>query len=488
MATKKSTKDWPYGLPGGDTHFHPLETGFYARISPKGLVTWGFHFRDATGAIQTGKYGNAPGMSVATALALHEANFSRHHSSLNPAESVAPNALPAKPVVPSHALITLRQGFDNFLIAAKRGGGERSPRTIVNYKENYARIVHQRADDALSNDKRKSSALQDDTSLASITTSDWKRELTRIRETTVSGARICYVTASAIYRTLIEENVPLKNPLDSRPLRDLFAGKDSRPKRSGHINVVDLRAFFQGMLTVAKRGHGKKLAMFLLLTGWRLNCACQMKWCDLDLKRFTYTVRPGAEGWKGYEGRIAINTYAASYLLERKAEGGIAESEYVFPGVYGSETEYAQNIQGTLNRACAALLYRITPHDLRRTFITVGEVVTNGNLKLVGKLVGHKQSEISDGSNTVTAGYVVRYLQTEIETSRQIAETILEIAGALPLDDATAKMFKVRGLDVRNLELSADLDDAETEATALDAVRAEAAAVLARAMGGSKRT
>jgi hypothetical protein len=114
------------------------------------------------------------------------------------------------------------------------------------------------------------------------------------------------------------------------------------------------------------------------------------------------------------------------------------------------------NPSGTLKTASFGVGWYVPAHDLRRTFATIADVVLDGNGRLIGLLLGHSQSGAQEGSalvNPVTGKYLVRNMQGERESSRQVAEAILQIAGMLPMDDELAAKFKKRGVDIEQITL-----------------------------------
>ena len=421
------------------THLHPTAKGFFMRVSPKLKAVWGYRFRDSEGEPVSGSLGDVAeagavrGLTLDAALKAFDAK-QRFHKKGKAA-----------------GVLNLGAGFldwhTNSLIAG--GNGKKSPRTLEWYSDLYSRCLEAVAGECV---------------LAEMTTDDWKKVLKPIKERSPSQAKGCYWILHAVYRRCVELDTLEKNPLAKELLRSEFSGKDAKVKRKTYIKAMDLETFIEGIAAIPRRGHGQRALSVLLLTGWRLNAVLQMRWDRIDFKTSTYTVLPHDEGWKGYVGPMAINGYAMVYLLERKQQGGNIESNYVFPA-YGdnAKNDYMVNCYGSIASASKGLGVVVKPHDLRRTFITIAEIVLNGNMRLVGLLVAHKQPRKNEAENgtSITTDYVMRDMAGECESSRQVAEAILQIGGVLPMDDDLERKFMARGIDLKRIELVELEDDDE---------------------------
>ena len=463
MATEKKEAAWTAARAAAlartpsDRHSHPTLPGFFIRVSPKLHAVYAYKFKDVDGAQQTGtigavaEAGAADGVTLEDAVTRFEKLFKAHRTKTD-------------------GSVTLQAGFEAWMQREKKGGGARSPRTDVNYFEVY---------------QRRLKKLGGELRLGKTTGETWHKILTRAKEGTpeekignkvikaaipgsASEARVAYWIVSAVYRRYVELGTIARNPVANETMRTAFSGKDSKKQRTEYIATMELAKFWQGLDQVPRRGHGKRAVRCLLLSGWRLNGVVQMRWDQLNLKAGIYTVKEGDEGWKGWFGEMAVNSYMLDELLARKNEGGAAESEYIFPGSYGSKTPYLQNPYGTLKSASKGLGWLVKPHDLRRTFCTVADVVLASNQRLIGLLVAHSQPNQQDdtrGAN-ITGKYMQRVLPAERVSSHQVAEAILQISGALPLDDDLCKLFAARGqrLDAMSLaDLTGDAEEGEAE-------------------------
>jgi len=417
-------------------HTHPTLPGFFMRVSPKLKAVWGYRFRDATGNPQNGSLGGVAESGVRGGLTLDEAvgAFNKKYRTLKTA-SVG-------------RAMTLTDAFDDWITSERKSGGERSDST----KKNYNRVFN-----------RRLKPNHGDEMLARATAAHWHRVLESIKKDSPGEARIGFWILSGVYRRFVDLGVLDKNVLDNATMKLAFSKTGSTSSRQTYIQAISLKTFFEGLDKVVNRGHGKKAIWCLLLSGWRLNCVLRLRWEQIDFEAGIYDVRAYDVGWKGFVGPMAMNEYMLAYVLERKRNGGEAESEYVFPS-YRGKTPHMQNVYGTMKTASKGLGWRVKPHDLRRTFTTTADVVLHGNQRLIGLLIAHSQPNAGGeyAGAAITGKYMIRHLPAEKESARQVAEAILQIGGLLPMDDKLEAVFKERGVDIEQLALIAlpgDEDD-----------------------------
>jgi integrase len=443
LATATKEKAWTASkaaalarTPG--THSHPTVSGFSMMVSPKLHAVYRFGLRDAGGTLRRGAIAEVAeskgnGLSLDAAIAEFEklrANFKTVDSGIKSKKDT----------------LDLATAFLEWINESKkRGGGERALTTKDSYIECYSRYLEPTASTWI---------------LSEVNAEAWQTPLHAAKAKSISGARVAYWLLHAIYAYYQELDVLPSNPLAKSILRGKFAGEDTKKVRKTQVAAIALKVFLHSVLKL-RNLQSRNAILVLIFTGWRLNAVMRMKWEDIDFEKGEYTVHKFAVGWKGFEGQMALNFFALTYLQEQKK---LRPGEtYVFPGRHG-KTEHQIEVRGSLNSACVGLGFHVTAHDLRRTFATIGEVVLDGNMRLLGLLIGHKQL---DPGHAVTSGYVVRNVQAERLSSRVVAEAIVEISDMLPLSDETLKKFSDRGIDLSKLTLiELEDDDDEVEAIA----------------------
>lgn len=422
---------------------HPVIEGLGMRVSPKLKAVYTFGFRDAEGALQRGKLGdvadsNGIGLSAEEAIAAFWKKWAEH-------KTVAPAIIVSK-----KDTLDLATAFLEWIEKSeKRGGFKKAQTTIDSYIECYSRYLEPTSSTWI---------------LSKTTADDWQKPLTAAKLKSISGARVAYWLLHAIYAHFMEFDTLEKNPLSKQYFRSKFSGGDSKTIRKTQIETLDLKPFLDNVFTLRNK-NSMTAILVLLFTGWRLNAVMRMQWKDIDFEKGEYTVHKFAVGWKGFEGQMALNSFALEYLKLQKNR--CYGEEYVFPGRHG-KTKHQFEVRGSLNVVCRDLGIHVTAHDMRRTFSTIADVMLDGNLRLVGLLISHKQQNVENPhnpdtiGNPMTARYIIRNIQAERASSRLVAEAIAEIGDMLPLSDETIKKFKDRGVDLHNLTLIDIEDDDDT--------------------------
>lgn len=413
------------------THKHPTLPGFFMRVSPKLKAVFGYRIKDAFGKEQSGTIGEVGAITTATAISLDDA-LSKYEALREFHKSKdSPSGL------------TLGVAFKRWIVEhKKKGGDDLAEPTVGYYTDAYNRYLAEEAD----------------TPLNKLTPERWVTLLSAAQKRSPSQARGAYWMMHSMYAHFIELELLDRNPLAKQVLRSKFAPK-KKNVRKGYLRALNIKAFVEQLPGIKGANTGDALTL-LLLTGWRLGAVLRMRWEDIDLDRCTYTVRERAHGWKGWHGVMPLSDYAVAVLKERKERVDAAQGPWVFPARHGA-WEHAVSVRGGLQTACKGLGYTITAHDLRRTFITLGEIVFQGNLRLVGRLAGHKYSDDRQMQETlVTQGYVTEELSALRTSINALNVVMLELADMLPMDDDTVRLFEARGIKVRE---SAEIELVEVE-------------------------
>lgn len=431
---------------------HPTAQGLFMRVSPKGKAVYAFKFRDLQQEIVSGKLGTVAetgsreidAVTLEEAIATYEAKR-RYHKS----KTVA-------------GVLTVGIAFADWLKEPKRGGDAKSPVTLSKYRTWYDHYLKKTCDAW---------------PLETATPKEWLAVLHICKESSPHETRALYWVINGVYKHFKELKLVRDNPVDTRVFKNNFAGKDTRTKRKSQVAAIDLGAFVNGIFAIrGQRNESRRALMLLLLQGWRVSGVLQIRWDRIDFKNGTYEVKQFDRGWKGYVGLMAINTYAKGYLLERKADGGDLVSEYVFPSPHSNAAKpYRADLRWAIKSAAKLLGYHVIPHDLRRTFATIGEVVLDGNLRMVGLLMGHKQLQLRkpDAGTQVDEDYLVRNMASEVVCSTRVAEAILEIAGAFPLSEEIESKFRDWGIDIKQKLPLIELEDDDTPGVSGEAVADE---------------
>lgn len=135
----------------------------------------------------------------------------------------------------------------------------------------------------------------------------------------------------------------------------------------------------------------RDLLLFTLFTGLRRNDAQSLQWAQVDFKRRTLHI-PKPKGGKPFD--IPLSDFLMELLKARLADNKepFPKSPYAFPAISKSGYIVEPRIE------VAGVEW--TPHDLRRTFITVAESLDISAYALKA-LVNHSQP-----NSDVTGGYI----------------------------------------------------------------------------------
>lgn len=285
--------------------------------------------------------------------------------------------------------------------------------------------------------------------LGDVTTDEWMTLLRDVQARSATRARGTMWMLHAVYQHFIDLEVLQTNPLAKRLVKSTFAGKTTKKVRKSQVRTPDLPRFWAGVGRLKQR-TSRDAVRTVVLTGWRRSAVLRMRWDELDLEQGVYNVPAGAPGWKGFVGPMALGKYVVELLQERLAHPSAGHSQYVFPArVENGDRLWLSTIRSSVDKAAEKLRYRPTPHDLRRTFVTMAELVL-GNLTLVGNLVGHRHGSATgegDTGSAITAGYVVRNLERERQAATRVQTVLLEAGGELTMTIETWEMFEAAGIE-----------------------------------------
>jgi integrase len=228
-----------------------------------------------------------------------------------------------------------------------------------------------------------------------------------------------------------EDGEPL---LPSNPCDRLKARKKWHKiaRRDGWIRPDQLSAFFAALKQQPHHTERQKavrdLCALYVLTGVRLNEGASLRWDLIDLKRKTLTI--ASERAKNHNKlELPLGEWLSGMLSRRHAanEGQPTEkrSGYVFPS--GNKVGHLKDFADVLQGIATESGLSFTPHDLRRTFLTI----TNNHVKglsayTIKRLVNHAVDDTD-----VTAGYIVLDAEALREPMQQVESFMLKSAGVI---------------------------------------------------------
>jgi integrase len=155
----------------------------------------------------------------------------------------------------------------------------------------------------------------------------------------------------------------------------------------------------------------------LIFSGLRRNEALKLKWPDIDFADRTLLVRDP----KNSEDHLLPLSDALLDIFQSRHEN--AEGEFVFPG--SGKHGHLVDPRKILGRVVSLSGVTFTPHDLRRTFITIADGLDISTYT-VKRMANHAMSQ------DVTAGYIVRDVERLRKPIQAITDVILKYAGLKP--------------------------------------------------------
>jgi integrase len=177
-------------------------------------------------------------------------------------------------------------------------------------------------------------------------------------------------------------------------------------RRTGHIAERDFAAWFKAVEQERDRTV-KDYLKFLSLTGLRSEEASSLKWSDVDLNEGKFCVPDTKNGDPLY---LPLAKYTWQMLRLRR-DLNPAET-FVFTGKYGKafriHTSHIRRIEWASG-------VKFNPHDLRRTYLTVGDSL-DIPLHILKRLANHRQSQ----------DITLSYIQTNVSRLREPVEKITQ--------------------------------------------------------------
>lgn len=199
-------------------------------------------------------------------------------------------------------------------------------------------------------------------------------------------------------------------------------------RRQSVIKPHQVSCWFHAVLalTPERTGSHAEIArdylLCLLFTGMRKEEAARFKWRHVDFKDRTFTIE---EPKNREDAVLPLPDFLYDLLRAREQH---AESEYVFPGL--GESGYLGDMRYWMKKVTSASGVKFTPHDLRRTFITIAESLDISAYALK-RLLNHKIS-MSD----VTGGYIITDVERLRKPMQKINDHLLHLANLEPKAEA----------------------------------------------------
>lgn len=216
-----------------------------------------------------------------------------------------------------------------------------------------------------------------------------------------------------VLRLLMRYAVVTLKALDENPVDVLRDGSLwTKPKRKKRMIPSDnLKDWYQAVLNLENE-KAKVYLLLLLHTGLRDQDVRYLEWKDVDFKNDCFITRD-TKNHTDFTAYIAPQI--KPYLRSLQALTG--DSRFVFPG---DSKDGVMNIpRKPIAQVCNQTGIEFSSHDLKRTFLTIGEAAMIP-FSLLKALANHKTD------NDVTGGYINPEAKTLKQATWKIADYILQ--------------------------------------------------------------
>lgn len=203
-------------------------------------------------------------------------------------------------------------------------------------------------------------------------------------------------------------------------------------RRQTVIKPHDLAAWFKAVNSLPEKAEGrnkelvKDYLLLLIFTGLRREEGLALQWRYVDFKAKTLTI-PDPKNRQAHT--LPLSDFLYDLLKSRKAKNKQTakdkdedESPFVFPGT--GAKGYMDDPQKLMKKVIEISEVQFTPHDLRRTFITIAESLDISTYALK-RLLNHKMA------NDVTAGYIIGDAERLREPMQRITDFMLQQVKAM---------------------------------------------------------
>ena len=191
-------------------------------------------------------------------------------------------------------------------------------------------------------------------------------------------------------------------------------------RRQTVIKAHDLPAWFNAVIALPEIADGrnkelvKDYLLLLIFTGLRREEGLALQWKYVDFKAKTLTI-PDPKNRQAHT--LPLSDFLYDLLKSRKDKSN-NDSPFVFPGT--GQKGYMDDPQKLMKKVIEISGVQFTPHDLRRTFITIAESLDISTYALK-RLLNHKMA------NDVTAGYIIGDAERLRQPMQRITNYLLTI-------------------------------------------------------------
>lgn len=196
------------------------------------------------------------------------------------------------------------------------------------------------------------------------------------------------------------------------------------------LGPESLRVWYEAVIA-DKNAVRRDNLLLMLFTGLRRTSAAEVRWDDVDFNRRSLRI-PRPKGGESKAFDLPLSDFLMELFERRRAES--AEFAPDTPWVFPAESASGHIQEPRIDTASV----KWSPHDLRRTFITVAESMDMSSYAMKA-LVNHSQP-----SHDVTAGYLSIDVERLRAPQQAITDRLLAICeGAGPSSEVVVPLRKM---------------------------------------------
>tara|TARA_R110002051_G_scaffold28421_1_gene67560 strand:+ start:160 stop:1416 length:1257 start_codon:yes stop_codon:yes gene_type:complete len=179
--------------------------------------------------------------------------------------------------------------------------------------------------------------------------------------------------------------------------------------------------------------NARDIMLLFLCTGIRANEGYTLRWDFIDLKHGTMTIH---ETKNGDALHVPLGKVMCAMLAHRHHYR--QDEPWLFPSRLKECDGNLTDISKQYKNIGDAAGIHITPHDLRRTFSTIGDIL-NLNISVIKRLMNHRNSKASDD---VTLQYI-QVSQKRLRAAMNEIEKFVFNEAGFTQDEVIEKLYKI---------------------------------------------
>jgi integrase len=186
-------------------------------------------------------------------------------------------------------------------------------------------------------------------------------------------------------------------------------------RRTRMVKSSQLSAFYTALGNLESQVASDYIKL-LLFTGLRRTEAASLRWSDVDFAEKTFTIS-GELTKNGVTLTLPMTDLVSNLLIARRA---IGKTDFIFPA--NSKSKHIEEPRSAFDEIEKATGIKVSPHDLRRTFLTAAESLDISPLAYKA-LVNHA------APRDVTSGYITIEVERLRAPAQKIADKLRQLCG-----------------------------------------------------------